>query len=358
MKKYILILLIILFNFSAHAEFNVIDDVFVTVSSDYINPNSNKDIMIKGLNALSLTDKAINLKYTNDKIFFYYGPKMIDQFSMPINSISPTDWSSLTKSVINKAIETSDKVELIDFEMPDRFAKEVFNGLDGYSHYYSAFSDDDRPKIVKRNFASRIVDNDVLLIKIHTFRKDVSKQVQQEIDECSKCKALILDLRGNHGGLLDEAIKITDMFLDEGIITYTLSKDGSDPKFYTSAAGDIFNNKPIVILVDGFSASASEILSSALSEQNRATLVGTQTYGKGTVQNVSKNTSGGVIALTTSYFYTPGGNIIDQKGLTPSICTGGLKIRQHITDGVCDKEDRFTNDADVEIAVKYIKYGI
>ena len=64
------------------------------------------------------------------------------------------------------------------------------------------------------------------------------------------------------------------------------------------------------------------------------------------------------MALTTSYFYTPGGNIIDQKGLSPSICTGGLKIRQHITDGVCDKEDRFTNDADVEIAVKYIKYGI
>ena len=167
-----------------------------------------------------------------------------------------------------------------------------------------------------------------------------------------------LDLRGNHGGILDEAIKITDMFLDEGIITYTLSKDGTEPKFYTSVAGDIFDNKPIVILIDGFSASASEVLASALSEQNRAILIGTKTYGKGTVQDVSKNKNGSAMALTTSYFYTPGGNIIDKKGLMPAICTGGLKLRQYITDGVCDKEDRFTNEADVEIAVKYIKNGI
>ena len=110
-----------------------------------------------------------------------------------------------------------------------------------------------------------------------------------------------------------------------------------------------------MILVDGFSASASEILAAAMSEQNRATLIGTKTYGKGTIQEVSKNKDGGAMALTTTYFYTPGGNIIDKKGLMPAICTGGLQLGHKIVDGVCDREDRFTKDADVEIAVQYIK---
>ncbi|MBE6451171.1 MAG: hypothetical protein E7016_04320 [Alphaproteobacteria bacterium] len=356
MKKYLVAIFIFLFSVPAYADFDAIDDVFVVISSDYINEKSPKDIMVKGLNVLSSIDKAVYLKYTNDKIFFYYGPKMVKQFEMPVNTLSPEDWADFTKSIIATAIGVSDKIELIDFEIPDRFAKEVFTGLDGYSHYYSAYSDlADTPKVAKRNFASRIVSDNILLIKILAFRKDVSQKVKQEIDDCSQCKALILDLRGNHGGLLDEAIKITDMFLDEGIITYTLSKDGTLPKFYTSTSGDIFSNKPIVILVDGFSASASEVLASALSEQNRAVLIGTQTYGKGTVQNVSKNASSSAMAITTSYFYTPGGNKIDKLGLMPAVCTGGLKLRQYVTDGVCDRQDRFTNEADVEIAVKFIE---
>ncbi|MBQ8870950.1 MAG: hypothetical protein IJ019_06210 [Alphaproteobacteria bacterium] len=355
MKKYLYIVFCVLFSFPVYSASDIIDDVFVTISSDYINENTNKDIMMKGIKALNKIDSAVNLKYTTDKIFFYYKNKMIEQFEMPQDTDSPKKWSEFTKTIIDTAIKVSDKIEIIDFEIPDRFAESVFAGLDGYSHYYSAFSDDaDKPKVVRRNFASRIVEKDILLIKILAFRKDVSKKVEEEINKCSKCRALILDLRGNHGGLLDEALKITDMFLDEGIITYTLSKDGSSPKFYTSAEGDIFSNKPIVILVDGFSASASEVLASALSEQNRAVLIGTQTYGKGTVQNVSKSNQGSAMALTVSYFYTPGGNIIDKKGLLPAICTGGLKLKQYVTDGVCDKEDRFTEEADVEIATKFI----
>ena len=155
---------------------------------------------------------------------------------------------------------------------------------------------------------------------------------------------------------IDELKEILNIFIEK---CKKIVKDEDDAtNVRIVVLGDIFNNKPIVILIDGYSASASEVLSAALSEQNRATLIGTKTYGKGTIQEVSKNTEGGAMALTASYFYTPGGNIIDKKGLMPAICTGGLKSGQLVVDGVCDKEDRFTKEADVEIAVKYIKNEI
>ena len=356
MKKYFLFLFFLFYTSPCFSQTDIISDVFVTINSDYINAVDNKEIMFKGLKALVKIDNTIKFKQTNEKVFMYRSSKMVGAFVLPEISDLPYIWSDFTKNIINKAIEVSPKVELIDFEIPDRFAQEVFEGLDGYSHYYSSFSDQaDKPHVIKRNFASRIVADDLLLIKILTFKKDVHQQVKNAIDECSKCKGLILDLRGNHGGLLDEALKITDMFLDEGIVTYTLSKDNAEPKFYTAGEGDILKNKPMVVLVDGFSASASEILAAALSEQNRAVLVGTKTYGKGTVQEVSKNNNGAAIALTTSYFYTPGGNIIDKKGIMPAICTGGLKSGYVVTDGECERQDRFTNEADVEVAAKFIK---
>ena len=356
MKKYLLVFLFVLFAIPAFAQTDLIANVYTTLSDDYINQKENKEILLKGLKALTKTDKILKFKATDDKLFIYYNGKMVKSFNLPSKYEPALNWANFTKEIIKTAIETSPKIELIDFEMPDRFSAEVFDGLDGYSHYYSAFSDNaDKPHVLRRNFASRLVDKDILLIKILAFRKDVSTQVETAVQECSKCKGLILDLRGNHGGLFDEALKITDMFLDEGIVTYTLSKENIAPKFYTAKEGDILNNRPIVILIDGFSASASEILSAALSEQNRATLIGTNSYGKGTVQDVIKAHNGSAMALTTSFFYTPGGNKIDKKGLMPAICTGGLKSGYNITDGVCDKEDRFTNEADVEYAVKFIR---
>lgn len=356
MKKYFLVLVFVLFTFPAFATTDLIANVYTVLSDDYINQKDNKDILLKGLKAIKKIDNKLKFKATEDKLFMYYNHKMIKSFEFPDKMQTPLVWAEFTKEIINATINISPKIEIIDFELPDRFSAEVFDGLDGYSHYYSSFSDEaDKPHVLRRNFASRLVDKDILLIKILAFRKDVSKQVETAVNECSKCKGLILDLRGNHGGLFDEALKITDMFLDEGIVTYTISKENIPPKFYTAKEGDILSNKPVVILIDGFSASASEILSAALSEQNRATLIGTNSYGKGTVQDVLKNTDGSAMALTTSYFYTPGGNKIDKKGLMPAICTGGLKSGYNITDGVCDKEDRFTNEADIEYAVKYIR---
>lgn len=355
MFRFFLLALFLLTAFPAEADTDVIHNVYTSLSKDYINNISPREITKKGLGVLMGLDSQIKIKISKQKLYLYYHEDPIATYDLPKDQENISSWVKLNQEVIAKAIEVSPKVELLDFEIPDRFAAAVFKGLDGYSHYYGEFSEQKKQKkIVRRNYAERKIE-DVLLIKILNFHKGVHQKVLNAVNNCPDCKGLILDLRGNHGGVLDEGLKITDLFLDEGIITYTEGKDRTPPQYYTAAAGDVFKHKPIVILIDGFSASASEVLSAALSEQNRAVLIGTQTFGKGSIQDVVKMGGQSAAAITTSYFYTPSGNPINKKGLKPHICTGGLKNADNLTSGVCDPSDRFNEETDVEIAVKYIK---
>lgn len=350
----------ILFSPRAYAaEKDVIDDVYRVLEQDYINELSQREITVKGLEALSALDSSLRVSPGSGKLFLYYGRRMVKSFILPPEHAESSKWADVSRQVIAAAVDVSPKAEIVDFEIPDRFAGKVFNGLDGYSHYYAEFSGDsvqgmsDARPVLRRNFAIRQLE-DVMLIKILSFQPDVSDDVKKAIDQCSGCSGLVLDLRGNHGGVLDEALKMADFFLDEGIIAYTTGKENQTPHFYTAGAGDIFQNKPIVVLIDGFTASAAEILAAALSEQNRAILIGTETYGKGTVQDVKHIGKSGKLALTTAYFYTPSGFKIDKAGLKPAICTGGLKSIDDLEDASCQKEDRFNQEVDVQAAARYI----
>lgn len=334
---------------------DVIEDVFTILSRDYINEAENRDIALKGLQALQAADPDFRLSPSGEKLYLYYKRRLAKIFTLPASHVDSGEWAALSRRVIAGAAQISPEISRLDFEMPDRFAGAVFESLDGYSHYYGAFAaTEDGKKLLRRNFAARTV-GDVLLIKILSFQKDVSRQVAEAVGECSQCTGVILDLRGNHGGILDEALKITDMFLDEGIIAYTEGKEGEAPRFYTAAAGDVLDNKPLAVLVDGYSASAAEVLAAALSEQNRAVLIGTRTYGKGTVQDVVKMGNGRSMALTTAYFFTPAGVKIDKAGLLPAICTGGINSVEDLSNAGCERADRFNEESDVEAAVRYIK---
>ena len=349
-KKFLFILFLCFLSFSAQAQTDVIKEVFLVLNQDNAPKITNKDIALKGLQSLSLTDKNIRIEQKDNTIVLSYPQKTATAFVMPEqNDVSA--WISLCKNAIDKACRVSDRLETVDFELPDKFAAAVLENLDGYSHYFSVFSaeTEDKPFKIKRPFASRVVDN-ILLIRVLTFKKDISQNVKDAVLECSKCKGIILDLRGNHGGFLNEAINIADMFLDEGIIAYTLSNEDAVPEYFSAGKGDISLGKPLVILIDGNTASAAEVLAGALSEQNRAILIGTKTYGKGTVQDVSKMDSDRAMAVTTSYFYTPSGLKIDKIGLTPQICVSN--------DESCEKEDRFFNEEDIDRAVKYLKTGL
>jgi carboxyl-terminal processing protease len=129
----------------------------------------------------------------------------------------------------------------------------------------------------------------------------------------------VLDLRGNPGGLLDQAVLVSDAFIDKGEIVSTRGRRADEVQRFSARAGDLINGKPLIILLNGGSASASEIVAGALQDHRRATLVGTRSFGKGSVQTIIPIGRSGAIRLTTARYYTPSGRSIQAKGIEPDI---------------------------------------
>ena len=333
------------------AKTDVIYEVFSSLSQDYINTVTPKEIALQGLRALHETDENLKTEENESELWLYYQDKPVQKIPFPMKDEPLEAWIDFCKNTLKAAEGVSKNISLHDFEMPDKFAQKAFENMDGYSDYFSTFTktdDENKPLKIRRSFTSRIID-DFLLIRALDFKKGTAEKIKTAVTECSMCKGLILDLRGNHGGFFDEALSVADLFLDEGIITYTLNEK-NEPQYFTAKSGDILSSKPIVILIDGLSASAAEVLAGALFDQNRAVLIGTKTYGKGTVQDIKKMDSDRAIAVTISYFYTPSGLKIDKTGLTPQICTAQNED--------CAKEDRFKHEEDIERAIQYLKTGI
>jgi carboxyl-terminal processing protease len=169
------------------------------------------------------------------------------------------------------------------------------------------------------------VENDVGYIKINSFTEKTFGDLQSAIDSIKKqapaagLKGYILDLRLNPGGLLDQAISVSDAFLDKGEIVSTRGRDPEKTERYDSRAGDLIDGKPLIVLVNGGSASASEIVAGALQDHRRATVLGTQSFGKGSVQSVIPLPENGALKLTTALYYTPSGTSIQGKGITPDV---------------------------------------
>ncbi len=136
-------------------------------------------------------------------------------------------------------------------------------------------------------------------------------------------KGIVLDLRGNPGGLLDQAVAVADLFLDAGEIVATHGRHPDSNQHFDASGADIAEGLPMVVLVNGDSASAAEIVAAALQDQGRAVLVGSNTFGKGTVQNVIHLPNDGELTLTWSRIEAPSGYVFHQKGLMPSVCTSG-----------------------------------
>ena len=156
-------------------------------------------------------------------------------------------------------------------------------------------------------------------IKLDEFSSHAAEQMKQAIKDLNdkQASAFVLDLRGNPGGLLLASVDIARMWMDKGAIVQTVDRKGGDRRF--SANGTSLTDRPLVVLVDENSASASEILAAALQENKRATLVGTRTFGKGTVQSVHSLTDGSGLAVTIARYYPPDGVSINKKGVAPDI---------------------------------------
>ncbi len=168
-------------------------------------------------------------------------------------------------------------------------------------------------------------------VRITQFRNDAGKDLEDALSKLvaenkAPLRGLVLDLRNNPGGLLTAAVEVTDVFQDSGLVVYTQGREKTSRQDFPSKPGDSLRGAPMVVLVNGGSASASEIVAGALQDNKRALVVGTRTFGKGSVQTVLPLPSGDAIKLTTARYYTPGGRSIQAEGIDPDIALQPVKV--------------------------------
>ena len=178
-------------------------------------------------------------------------------------------------------------------------------------------------EIIKiQSVKSKKINDNIGYIRLTAFNENSSTQIKKKINEFTKDKKIkgyILDLRNNPGGLLSQAIKISDFFLTNGEIVSTKSRKESENRRWFANKGDIINGKVLIVLINYGSASASEIVAGALKDNKRAILLGENTYGKGSVQSIIHLKNNGAIRLTISKYYLPSGKSISEVGITPDI---------------------------------------
>tara|TARA_Y100000590_G_C15598408_1_gene969009 strand:+ start:87 stop:1247 length:1161 start_codon:yes stop_codon:yes gene_type:complete len=173
-----------------------------------------------------------------------------------------------------------------------------------------------------KSVSARLIDDEVGYLRLSAFNENSSDQLKKEIKKLEKNKkttGYILDLRNNPGGLLTQAIEISDFFLDDGEIVSTKGRKNRENRKFFAKKGDKINGKPLIVLINGGSASASEIVAGALQDQKRAVLLGINTFGKGSVQSIIPLRNRGAIRLTVSKYYLPSGKSISEVGVSPDI---------------------------------------
>ena len=206
-----------------------------------------------------------------------------------------------------------------------------------------------REVIVIKSVKADLLEKSIGYIRLTSFNENSGQQIKKEINKLEKSQnvsSYILDLRNNPGGLLSQAIKISDFFLDNGEIVSTKSRKASENRKWFANKGDLTNGKTMIVLINYGSASASEIVAGALKDHKRAILIGENSFGKGSVQSIIPLKNNGAIRLTVAKYYLPSGNSISEVGVSPDIEIG-------------EKDDDFKiktkTDNQLNYAIKLIK---
>lgn len=178
--------------------------------------------------------------------------------------------------------------------------------------------------VIRINPVKARTEDDVAYIRLTTFNEKTTANLERAIARLKKeigpsIKGFVIDLRNNPGGLLDQAIAVTDVFLEKGAIVLTRGRNLQETQRSNAQKGDMTDGRKIVVLINGGSASASEIVAGALQDHKRATIIGTRSFGKGSVQTIIPLGTNGAIRLTTARYYTPSGRSIQAKGISPTI---------------------------------------
>ena len=327
----------------AYRELNLFGDVFERVRSDYVEvPDDNQLIesaingMLAGLDPHSSYMNAKDYKDMQVTTTGKFGGLGI-QVTMEdgiIKVISPMDGTPAAKA----GILANDKIIALDGESLQGVtldaAVEKMRGDIGTPITLTILRGaDDKPPFDVKLLRGEIVvqavngrpEGQVIYVRISQFSEQAFDGLKSTIDKLSadigadKVQGVIVDLRNNPGGLLDQAIAVSDAFLDEGEIVSTRGRRADETQRFNAHSGDLAKGKPVIVLVNGGSASASEIVAGALQDQRRATIVGTRSFGKGSVQTIVPLGKDGALRLPTARYYTPSGRSIQAKGIEPDI---------------------------------------
>ncbi|MDQ0326440.1 carboxyl-terminal processing protease [Rhodopseudomonas julia] len=325
-----------------YRQLNLFGDVFERVRSDYVEEPSEKDLIEAAIDGM-LTSLDPHSSYLDPKSFRDMQVQTRGEFGGL--GIEVTQENDLIKVVTPIEDTPADKAGVRAGDVITHLDGEPIAGLSLREAVDQMRGPVNSPitltvrregvekpldiKIIRDIIQVRSVrdraEEDVGYIRITQFNEqtadglnDAFSELKKEIGK-DKLKGYILDLRNNPGGLLDQAIAVSDDFLDKGEIVSTRGRKEDDVQRATARAGDKADGKPVIVLVNGASASASEIVAGALQDHRRATIVGTRSFGKGSVQTIIPLGRNGAIRLTTARYYTPSGRSIQAKGIEPDI---------------------------------------
>jgi carboxyl-terminal processing protease len=320
---------------------NLFGDVYDRVRADYVEKPDEKKMMEAAINGM-LTSLDPHSSYMNAKEFADMNVKTKGEFgglgievtmeNGVVKVMSPYDGTPAAKAGIlaNDLIVKIDGKQVQGITLNE--AVEKMRGAVGTPINLTILRDKREPfdvKIVRdvikiESVKSSIEANDIGYVRISTFNEQAESGLAKAIADLDKKmdgkeKGFILDLRNNPGGLLQQAIAVSDVFMEKGEVVSTRGRSPDQVERYTAQKGDLTNGKKVVVLINGGSASASEIVAGALQDQKRATMIGTRSFGKGSVQTIIPLGNEGAIRLTTQRYFTPSGRSIQAKGIDADI---------------------------------------
>ncbi len=334
-------------NTNTYQQLNLFGDVFEKIRSDYVEPTSDEKLVEAAINGM-LTSLDPHSSYLNPKDWADMQVQTKGEFgglgievtmeNGVIKVVSPIDGTPAAKAGIQPSdliiqidgkpilgMTLSQAVDKMRGPVDSKIVLTIRRGKEPPFDLTLA-----RAVIKIESVHSQLLDH-VGYVRINSFSEQTTSGLQDAIAKIKsqaggKLQGLVLDLRNNPGGLLDQAIGVCDTFIDKGEIVSTRGRDPSQAQRYNATPGDMLDGLPIVVLINGGSASASEIVAGAMQDHHRAILLGTRSFGKGSVQTIIPIPGHGAIRLTTARYYTPSGRSIQAKGIEPDIKVEQAKV--------------------------------
>ena len=346
-------------NEETYRQLTLFGDVFQRVREDYVEEVSDQDLVEAAINGM-LTSLDPHSAYLPDDNFQKMQVQTRGKFgglgievTMEngfVKVVSPIDDTPADKAGIlpEDLIISVDGESIVGLTLND--AVEKLRGPIGSNVKISVQRAQDEPfevniirdEIKIRSVRSRLYET-IGYIRITTFSEQTSPGLQKAMDDlqaetAEELTGLVLDLRNNPGGLLSEAIRVSDAFLEKGEIVSTRGRGENDIQHAYARPGDISDGLPLVVLINSGSASASEIVAGALKDHRRAVVMGTRSFGKGSVQTITPMPGHGAMRLTTALYFTPSGVSIQAKGISPDIEVALARIEK-LEGGLVREED-------------------